>query len=404
MAGALLALLAATRSFELLALVLAWGIAAVAFAALRLSARTWSTPGILVGAAAFVATTAAVYIATGKRDLFFLYGNSLDSQSGDVLGAEVAETPTLSLAPVPAKLVQLFVDPCFYSLCSISDYKTGGGDGSNLDLWSLPLAVQLPALVFLPLCVVGVGALVVRALRRRSSWEGHTRELRLLVEMTIASCGLVVGYAASTLSGSPHLRYGFARDFLLAALLATIVVVVLAALALWHALNGGRARGGLSAGDRVRPRDRRVGVVVVVTASVYARSSGFPRLESRHLAGVSYIASCTGDLCAIDGRRSHSRRRSDRNPGGIDADVRLRERTPRASRLYVSRLARRRARSSVVREPAARRSLADRHGSPAGELRAPRRSWSRTSSSLRDEAATNAYGRTLSLASVAIDA
>ena len=299
LAGALLALLAATRSFELLALVLAWGIAAVVFAALRLSARTWSTPRILVGAAAFVATTAAVYVATGKRDLFFLYGNHLDRQSGDVLGAEIAETPTLSLATVPAKLVQLFVDPCFYSVCSISDYKTGGGDGSNLDLWSLPLAVQLPALVFLPLCVVGVGALLVRARRRRPSWEGHTRELRLLVEMTIASCGLVVGYAASTLSGSPHLRYGFARDFLLAALLATIVVVVLAALALWHALNRRPSTGRVSA-ETAFVLATVVSVVVVVTASVYARSSGLPRLESRHLAGVSYVARCTGDLCAID--------------------------------------------------------------------------------------------------------
>jgi hypothetical protein len=299
LAGALLALLAATRSFELLALVLAWGIAALAFAALRLSARSWSTPRMLVGAFAFVVTTAAVYAGTGKRDLFFLYGNHLDRQSGDVLGAEIAETPTLSLATVPVKLVQLFVDPCFYSVCPISDYKTGGGDGSNLDLWSLPLAVQLPALVFLPLCVVGVGALLVRALRRRSSWEGRTRELRLLVEMTIASCGLVVGYAASTLSGSPHLRYGFARDFLLAALLATIVVVSLAALALWHALNRRPSTGRISS-ESAFVLATIVSVVVVVTASVYARSSGLPRLESRHLAGVSYVARCTGDLCAID--------------------------------------------------------------------------------------------------------
>ncbi len=299
LAGALLALLAATRSFELLALVLAWGLAAVAFAALRLSARSWSAPRILVGAATFVATTAAVYLATGKRDLFFLYGNHLDRQSGDVLGAEIAETPTLSFGTVPAKLVQLFVDPCFYAVCSISDYKTGGGDGSNLDLWSLPLAVQLPALVFLPLCVIGVGALVLRAVRRRSSWAGHTRELRLLVEMTIASCGLVIGYAASTLSGSPHLRYGFARDFLLAALLATIVVVALAAIALWHVLER-RPSARWASSETVFVLATVASVVVVVAASVYTRSSGLPRLESRHLAAVSYVARCTDDRCAIE--------------------------------------------------------------------------------------------------------
>ena len=32
------------------------------------------------------------------------------------------------------------------------------------------------------------------------------------MEMTVASAGLVVGYAASTLTGSPHLRYGFTLD------------------------------------------------------------------------------------------------------------------------------------------------------------------------------------------------
>ena len=157
---------------------------------------------ILVGAAAFVATTAAVYVATGKRDLFFLYGNHLDHQSGDVLGAEVAETPTLSLATVPAKLVQLFVDPCFYS--AVLDL--GLQDG-----WRRRAAISISGACrsrsscqrssFSRSASSGWECSCVRAVRRRSSWEGHMRELRLLVEMTIASSGLVVGYAASTLSG-----------------------------------------------------------------------------------------------------------------------------------------------------------------------------------------------------------
>jgi len=297
-AGALLALLAATRSFELAALVLAWGIAAVVFGALRLSDRTWSARRTLTGVATFVATTAAVYLATGKRDLFFLYGNHLDRQSGVVLDVEIAETPTLSFAAVPVKLVQLFVDPCFYSLCSISDYETRGGDGSNLDLWSLPLAVQLPALVLLPLCVIGVAALMVRAVRRPLSWAGHTRELRLLVEMTVAASGLVVGYAASTLSGSPHLQYGFARDFLLAALLAGVVAVAFAAIVLWHALTRRLSMGRVSP-EIVYVLATVVSVVLVVTASVYTRSSGLLRVESRHLAAISYVARCAGDQCTI---------------------------------------------------------------------------------------------------------
>ena len=297
--GALLALLAATRSFELLSLLLAWGIAAAVFGALRLSDRAWSARRTLLGVATFVATTAAVSLATGKRDLFFLYGNHLDRQSGDVLGTEIAETPTLSFATVPVKLVQLFVDPCFYSLCSISDYETRGGDGSNLDLWSLPLAVQLPSLVLLPLCVIGVAALMVRAVRHRSAWAGRTRELRLLVEMTVAASGLVVGYAASTLSGSPHLQFGFARDFLLAALLAAVVSVALSAIVLWHMVTR-RLGGGRASPEIVYVLATAVSVVLVVTASVYARSSGLPRFESRHLAAISYVARCTGDNCTIE--------------------------------------------------------------------------------------------------------
>ena len=33
---------------------------------------------------------------------------------------------------------------------------------------------------------------------------------------------------------------------------------------------------------------------------MYTRSSGLPRLESHHLAAVSYVARCTDDRCAIE--------------------------------------------------------------------------------------------------------
>src|SRR5262249_32495304 len=118
--GAALGLLATTRSFELLAIVLAWGIVALGFAAFRISPVLPNARRLLIGAGAFAVTTLAVYAATGKRDLFFLYGSQLDTQSGSVSGAERAHTPTLSLSLVPTKLVQLFVDPCYLSLCSIS--------------------------------------------------------------------------------------------------------------------------------------------------------------------------------------------------------------------------------------------------------------------------------------------
>ena len=294
-AGALLALLAATRSFELIALVLAWGLAAVGLTALHLSPRAENgLRRFALGACAFVVTTAAVYLATGKRDFFFLYSGQLDEQSGSVAQAEVAQTPTLSLAFVPVKLVQLFVEPCYLSLCKVSDYDVGGGGGQNVDLWSLPLAVQLPALVLLPLCVVGVAVLVVQAVRRPATRSGG-RELRLLVEMTIASGGLVIGYAASTLTGPSHLQYGFARDFLLAALLTAIVATALGAALLWRLLV-----------RRARVSPEIVFIVATVTAAIlivgvttYARSSGLPRIESRQLDAIVYTARCSDSRCTV---------------------------------------------------------------------------------------------------------
>ena len=311
--GVLLALLALTRSFELLALLLAWAIALALLALLRLSGpRRVSLVRLGSGAAAFVATTVAVYAATGKRGFFFLYGNHLDHQSGNVRAAEIAETPTFSPWFVPVKLVQLFYEPCFYSLCRLSDYAGGAtalpaqlGEAGNYRLWSQPLAIQLPSLVLLPLCVVAVIAIVVWAARNRRAAAPRAREIRLLAETTIAATGIVVGYAASTMTGSNHLRYGFARDFLLPALLSGLVAAGLFGVALWLLL----ARMGPL---RIPPTSVRLSnesVVVLVAflvsaalvaGAAVARSEGLPRIESRSLGPVVYTASCAGSVCDVE--------------------------------------------------------------------------------------------------------
>ncbi len=296
--GVLLALLAATRSFELVAVVLAWGIVAAGLLIVRRAGpRVVELRHLLAGAAAFVLASVVVYGGTGKRELFLLYGDHLSRQSGSVSGAEVAETPTLSLGLVPVKLVQLFVDPCYLSLCETSDYATGGGNGSNLDLWSLPLAVQLPALLLLPLCVIGVGALAVRLIRRRERSEPAARAFRPLAEMTVAATGLVIGYAGSTLTGPSHLRYGFARDFLLPALLTAVVAVVLGSRLLWVLLE--RRRGWRLSPEIVYVAAAVVASVGVVALATAGRSSGLPRLEARHLGAVTYTADCAEGACRV---------------------------------------------------------------------------------------------------------
>ena len=262
---------------------------------MRLEEWTWNARRALSGVAAFVVTTGIVYLATGKREPFFLYENHLDRQSGSVPEAEIAETPTLSLSLVPVKLVQLIVDPCYLSLCETSDYETGGGGGQNVDLWSLPLAIQLPALLLLPLCIVGVGVLVVRLARRRAT--AHGTALRPLAEMTVAATGLVVGYAGSTLTGPSHLRYGFARDFMLPALLDAIVAVALGSAACWRLLA--RRRSARISSEAAFVVAAFVVLVGVVASTTVARVSGIPRIEGKHLGAVVYSARCAGQTCDV---------------------------------------------------------------------------------------------------------
>ena len=100
-------------------------------------------------------------------------------------------------------------------------------EAGNLRLWSLPLGVQLPSLLLIPVCLVVVGVLVVLAAQRGSPLATKARELRLLTEMSLASAAIVLGYTSSTLTGPSHLRYGFARDFLLPSFLSGIVAVSL---------------------------------------------------------------------------------------------------------------------------------------------------------------------------------
>jgi hypothetical protein len=311
--GALLALLALTRSFELLSVVLAWGIALALLALLRLSGpRRLRGAHVLAGAAGFALTTVAVYAATGKRDVFFLYGNHLDRQSGAVLPAEVAETPTFSLGFVPTKLVQLFYEPCYYSLCALSDYAGGAVElperlaeaAGNERLWRLPLAIQLPSLVLLPLCVLALAGALVWAVRHRERATPRLRELRLLLEMTIASSGIVLGYAASTMTGSSHLRYGFARDFLLPALLAAVVAISIFGIALWLLLSRVSSVRLAPTSVRLSTETLLVGLALVATVGLVgglaaARANGLPRLAGSQLGPVEYTATCRGGVCDV---------------------------------------------------------------------------------------------------------
>jgi hypothetical protein len=144
--------------------------------------------------------------------------------------------------------------------------------------------------------LVAVGVLAVRGLRRPNR-VASAAKWRPPAELTIAATGLVVGYAASTLTGPSHLRYGFARDFILPALLVAIVAVVLGSRALWVLLERRR-------GTRVSPEILYVAAAVLVAGVVVSvptvtRTSGLPRIESRHVGAVTYTARCVGQECRV---------------------------------------------------------------------------------------------------------
>ena len=299
LAGGVLGMLAATRTFEFMAVVAAWAIALVLLWVLRVrtlgrvSART-----LVLGAGAFLAVIAAVYAVTGKRDAFVQYSSDVSELYGSLRPEEVATMPSLDLAHLHLKVVQVFLDPCFYSLCSLSEYA------GIRAAWRQPLSIQLPALLLIPFCVVAVGLLVVRAARKRETVTPRPRELRLLSEMTIAACGLVFGYLASPWASSTGLRYGFARDFMLPALLAAMVAVCVSLTWLYGAVL---RRGALRVpGTRRALSPTRacvaataVGAVVLAVGVVVTRTYGLPRIDSRHLATLEYTATCAPESCTV---------------------------------------------------------------------------------------------------------
>ena len=311
--GTVLALLLLTRSFEAMALVAAWAVTLGLLTLLRLSRpRIPRRAHLVSGAAAFLVVAAAVHLITGKRGIFFLYGGNVD-QGGNLLPTESANTPTFSFAFVPTKLVQLFYEPCFDAMCSLSDYVGGSRPlpdsladaAGNERLWRLPLVAQLPSLVLLPVCLVAVGVLVVWFARNRTRATGRVRELRLLVEMTIAAVGLVLGYVASTISGSPHLRYGLARDFLLPALLTAVVATALLGAALWVVLSRMGSLRLPPTRVRLSPETVLVGLAFFVSVGLVAGAAVRPGpgpAQDRQPAArpVEYTATCRGNVCDVD--------------------------------------------------------------------------------------------------------
>lgn len=279
--GAVAFVLLQTRSFEGLAVLLALLLTGLGFAfvgrrrADREPWRTWLVralrPAVLTTVGAALGW-AFVGLRTGYWRVFSQY--AADGAAAD-----------LSLSPVglPARWLQLFVDPCFRSTCSTNNYVPQGlALGDLTAYWQQPLLLQLPfTLASLYVLVVSAGYL----LRRRVTVPP---DVWIAV---LAAGGLVLGYTANPIAGGAHLKYGFVRDFTAPAALLLYAAARTAVLALEQ-----RASCPSPAAD---PGRRRAMTAALLTGAALALVPGYalPRLGAEV---VDYVLVEGPNSCAAD--------------------------------------------------------------------------------------------------------
>lgn len=270
-AGAGVVLTLQTRMFEGRVLVLALLASGALHLVLRLRRRDLQRQALVRNGAAAaggaVAAWLAVGLSTGYWKLFSQYANVW--QSNDFV---------LSPKGLPTRAAQLFLDPCYRSLCTVNQYSPKGYLADTLiEYWRQPLLMQLPFLASAVLLLVAVLVLARAA--------GRSDVLRTLLPYDVqvsvlVAAGLLLGYSSNPIAGAGHLRYGFVRDFI-----APYVLLVYAAA---------RSTTRFTRDRRV---PRRQALVLVVAAVVgLLPGLALPRLGSA--TTVDYRAGQTG--CAAD--------------------------------------------------------------------------------------------------------
>jgi len=267
--GALAVGLMQTRLFE----AMVAGIAAVMilpFVLVRYwqPLRAWPVSALLV-ALPFVAGAAVVFAAIGLRTNNW----SIYQQYSDLHGMVL--TPELA----PTKVVQLFWDTCYATVCGITGSSVVSPLADTIDSWRQPLLLQLPGLIG---AAAGLATLVVLRPRRALQLP-----LGVIFAM-ITSGGLVIAYTSGVPAGSPHLNYGFFRDFMPALMLLTTAFI--GALATQR-VDDGRTRPALVAA-----------LVVFFTVTIGLaglRAVGLPQIPGAHVDRFEFASSCPDGSCTF---------------------------------------------------------------------------------------------------------
>jgi hypothetical protein len=133
--------------------------------------------------------------------------------------------------------------------------------------------------------LIASGLTIVLLLVASSAARRALARANILVPLLTAG-GLVLAYTAAAASGSPHLKYGFMRDYVAPMALLTVV-----ALGLLSAVRRDGRAGLFRAG---------VSLLLLCTVGLMMlRPVAGSVLPQFALGGVSYSASCAGDTCGF---------------------------------------------------------------------------------------------------------
>ncbi len=324
--------------------------------------------------------TTAVYLITGKRDLFFLYEGRARQSVGKRPRDGGRRDPDVESRLRPRRSSSSCSSTrAIDSLCSVSDYSGQASqspllteEAGNLRLWRLPLAVQLPSLAPAPRLPRRPSESSSSSLRgaRPAGDEGSRAAPAHGADSGVCGDRARVHVEHADGAGTPAVRL---RPRLPAARVPQ---------------RDRRGRAWLSVGlwlsssRRTRPArwsPEFTFVMLSFLASAAPRRDVRVRPRERHPANrepPSRPRSRTRRRCDVEMRhlaRGEDDQRATRRryPRRLSSRSTVGTREPRFT-IYVERLERGCvARSSVPGSPA-RRRLADRHGAPTGQLRAGR--------------------------------
>lgn len=227
-------------------------------------------------AAAFVVGYAAHFVVLGEFNIYQQYAGGMDH--------ERFAGSTFRLGDLPVKLTQIFIDPCFYSVCSEVDYQKASmlvvQNDPTLSNWRMPFALQVP--FYVAAVITGMLLLV-----RRPALLGHVFTDRPILIGLGSAIAIPIGYACYIMGGADQLKYGFSREIFTPTIFLMVCILILT----------GR--------DYLTRREKNwlVGGVValsLVGLQIMPWAFGFPRIESTHIASMDAAETCDKDSCAVD--------------------------------------------------------------------------------------------------------